>query len=343
MCLVVPLCGFAQGSLTPPGAPAPTMKTLQQVEPRTPISSAGFTITNSGSFYLATNLIAGGVGVTISADDVDLDLRGFAIIAGGSSLGPGIVVSASRENIWIGNGTVRGFGSYGVDASIAVNLRIEHVRVSHNSTYGIRAGDETAIIGCQAVSNNVGGLLIGASGTIKDSTVQGNGNLGIATGDDCNVLHCNASRNGTDGIHTGASTEVLNCISVTNGARGIFVQHGCLVSGCMVAGNSASGIYVFFPGCQIIGNTLNGNNSSLSAGDAGIYLDDSNNRVDGNHVTANGYAGIQVNASYVGNVVVRNTVSGNGSNNYINPGGVNDFGPIGNAATNTSPWANISH
>ena len=29
---------LAQGSLTPPGAPAPTMKTLAQIDPRTPIS-----------------------------------------------------------------------------------------------------------------------------------------------------------------------------------------------------------------------------------------------------------------------------------------------------------------
>jgi hypothetical protein len=47
---------FGQGSLTPPGAPAPTMKTLQQVEPRTPISSAPFTISQPGSYYLTTNL-----------------------------------------------------------------------------------------------------------------------------------------------------------------------------------------------------------------------------------------------------------------------------------------------
>jgi hypothetical protein len=30
---------FAQGSLTPPGAPAPTMKTLAQIEPRTPVDA----------------------------------------------------------------------------------------------------------------------------------------------------------------------------------------------------------------------------------------------------------------------------------------------------------------
>src|SRR5580698_1789256 len=47
---------FAQGSLTPPGAPAATMKSLDQIEPRTPISSAPFTITNPGSYYLAANL-----------------------------------------------------------------------------------------------------------------------------------------------------------------------------------------------------------------------------------------------------------------------------------------------
>jgi hypothetical protein len=30
---------FAQGSLTPPGAPAATMKTLAQIEPRTPVDA----------------------------------------------------------------------------------------------------------------------------------------------------------------------------------------------------------------------------------------------------------------------------------------------------------------
>jgi hypothetical protein len=45
----------AQGSLTPPGAPAPAMKTLAQIEPRTPIASAPFTISAPGSYYLTTH------------------------------------------------------------------------------------------------------------------------------------------------------------------------------------------------------------------------------------------------------------------------------------------------
>ena len=70
----------AQGSLTPPGAPAATMKSLDQVEARTPILSAPFTITNSGSYYLTANLtVSINCGITILASGVTLDLNGFTI------------------------------------------------------------------------------------------------------------------------------------------------------------------------------------------------------------------------------------------------------------------------
>jgi hypothetical protein len=39
--LAVRPAAFAQGSLTPPGAPAPTMKSLDQVEARMVVSPAG--------------------------------------------------------------------------------------------------------------------------------------------------------------------------------------------------------------------------------------------------------------------------------------------------------------
>src|SRR6267142_7145346 len=70
---------FAQGALTPPGAPAPTMKTLAQIEPRTPIS-APLVITQPGSYYLTTNLsVTSGDAIIINTNQVTLDLNGFTI------------------------------------------------------------------------------------------------------------------------------------------------------------------------------------------------------------------------------------------------------------------------
>src|ERR1035437_7172710 len=76
-----PLSACSQGSLTPPGAPAPTMKSLDQIDPRTPISSAPFIINSPGSYYLTTNLTAAasGYGITISANNVTVDLNGFTL------------------------------------------------------------------------------------------------------------------------------------------------------------------------------------------------------------------------------------------------------------------------
>ncbi|MDB6125709.1 MAG: hypothetical protein JWQ71_4702 [Pedosphaera sp.] len=76
---------FGQGSLTPPGAPAPTMKSLDQIEARTIITSLPYVITNAGSYYLTGNLtgVAGTNGITIIVDNVSIDLNGFSYTGDG--------------------------------------------------------------------------------------------------------------------------------------------------------------------------------------------------------------------------------------------------------------------
>ncbi|MES2477301.1 MAG: hypothetical protein V4640_16060 [Verrucomicrobiota bacterium] len=112
---------YAQGPLTPPpGAPAPVMKSLDQIEARTPlvagqpgvaISAAGtITISQPGSYYLTGNVTitsAAANGITVSSSNVTVDLNGFALICTSVDGGTGVsLVNAS--NVRITNGHILG-------------------------------------------------------------------------------------------------------------------------------------------------------------------------------------------------------------------------------------------
>src|SRR5262245_56387667 len=109
---------FAQGSLTPPTGPAPSMKTLGQIEPRVPIEKLPFKISASGSYYVGANLvIASGGGISIEADNVTLDLGGFNVRGDATSL-QAVVIATGRSNISIKNGSITG-SQLGIDGGVA--------------------------------------------------------------------------------------------------------------------------------------------------------------------------------------------------------------------------------
>ena len=111
MLCLISATAFGQGSLTPPsGAPTPTMKTLQQVEPRIDLATvANHQITQPGSYYLSDNLVvSNSIGISIGASDVTLDLNGFRITHAGGQSGKAIYVSAIR-NVTIKNGSISEF------------------------------------------------------------------------------------------------------------------------------------------------------------------------------------------------------------------------------------------
>jgi parallel beta-helix repeat protein len=114
---------------------------------------------------------------------------------------------------------------------------------------------------------------------------------------------------------------------------GTGVVRDCNFENCSYAGVV---LWNYANGNEIIGNTCKGNELFS------IAVFSSNNRIENNHITACN-EGIYVNGG-TNNLIIKNSVSGNGVHNYIIPAG-QIVGPLINTTgtiTNSNPWANFS-
>jgi hypothetical protein len=337
----------AQGPLVPPGPPGPTFKTLQQVEPRTPISSLPFAISSAGSYYLTTNLTGTAAGgITISASGVTLDLMGFEMVGGAAGSGVRVFPSG-QTNVCVRNGTVRGWQGWGVDIELADNSMLENLLAAGNglsgpTVGGLRVGNHSIARNCTSARNGGGGIIV-VDGVVSDCTARFNGGSGITTGGNSTVTRCAAANNGFSGISTGGGSTIVACTAGNNGLDGIAADTGSTVSGCTVNFNTGDGIQVS-GSCRVVDNACHQNGSGVGDG-AGIHATGAANRIDSNNVTSND-RGIDVDV--VGNLIIRNSASGNAANYSAivagnSLGEIVDFTAAGGTLNEThGPWANIS-
>jgi parallel beta-helix repeat protein len=329
---------FSQGVLAPPGAPAPTMKSLDQIEARTIVNSNNtpgdaislFKITNSGSYYFTGNItgVSGKHGIVIAAPNVTLDLNGFFLTGVPGSLN-GISatnVAPLYPGLIVRNGTITGWGLYGIDTQFGAEGAVFSKLVLQNN----------------GTSGGAFGGLRGSRSVVSDCVAQNNIYSYGLLGNGMHFINCVAA-GGDQGFGAFFGSELDGCVSKDN-FYGVDAENSS-VRNCTIYNSTTDGIYVR-SNCRIIGNLVAGNGHGT-----GIYVVGSANIIDGNTTVSNSTAGISLlNASATGNLMIRNTAHGNVVNYYTGSG--NSFGPIVNAIsigdissnTNAShPWANFSY
>ncbi|MCC6227852.1 MAG: right-handed parallel beta-helix repeat-containing protein [Phycisphaerales bacterium] len=295
--VVVGLAGGAvilfAGPLNPPaGAVSSTYKTLTEVEPRIAINAANtpgdadslFKITQPGSYYLTGSVtgVSGKRGIEVASSNVTIDLNGFALIGVASSL-DGIGASVSVTGVTILNGVIRSWGDGGIDfySPMARDVRIQGITASTNT------GD---------------GISLERQSLVKDCVASGNGANGFDVYAECVIENCVASSNIGDGFFVGALSVVSRCEAHSNGGNGIRSNNNGYSSifDCVSSENIGSGIYVHR------GTLVARNNCAFNTA-AGIFVSNSDNRIEANTCISNG-RGIDVDLA--GNIIVRNTSTG---------------------------------
>lgn len=279
--LVFPVLTFSQGSLSPVGDPAPSMRTLEQlgqqlddVQQRTDhriplraptvaaVAGSVITIDLPGSYVLAENLkVPSGLnGIAITAPGVTLDLGGFGLF-GRSGARAGIVVAVSpsdgSHDIEIGNGTISGFTGAAVETGAPVDgLVLSDIRISEAGQGVVLAGSEHVVRRLQIRKTGAPAIGLPGSRSVAEAcvvteitgTAFAGGDRGISAAlvRDCVVDGAIVSVNFT-GIRGGevAGCQVLSLrsdgSSSVTGISGGTVRD-CLVSGCGATSGGVGGI-----------------------------------------------------------------------------------------------------
>lgn len=415
--IVVP--AFA-GPLNPPAGPVgSTYKTLDQVEPRIPIS-APRTINSPGSYYLTRNITQSGNsdGIVIASSNVTLDLNGFAISGGRTGVFVDHFPFLPANGVTIMNGSIMDVSGSGVysggldDQPAGITVRnvkvfnatdlginagrgsiIENCYVNGGST-GIRAGFSSRVSGCTVefarsrgfsieggstitdclaagVDDGNGGgdgFVVGSGSTARSLTSRSNVGMGANFASECTITDSTFTNNNSTGVRLESYNTLSRCTISNNQNSGVLLDSvssglSSVVERCTITQNLPVGIVSFGQGahtirentisrnvdfgvrvadnCQIVNNHISENGDANT--DAGVFITGSGNIVQGNFISLNWGAGVELFNTSSSALVLGNTFRGN---TMRTAGSGHTVAPVTNASaavTGSNPFVNIAY
>lgn len=299
--IVAAACVLTAGALfagplnPPPGSIAATNKTLAEIEPRTAISAANtpglanamFTITQPGSYYLTGNITAqpGMVGIFVQANNVTIDLRGFALLGNGVG-DDAIGCGGGFADITIRSGSIRGWVKEGIDAYNCTNVTVEGVSVVGSTNgYGIIATENARFLRC-TVTNSAAGFIAGNYSSAEDCLSRSNATVGFQFGVGARLSRCTAAATtgGAPSYIAGADSIISECIARECSGDGFRVGAGGRVTRCTAQRATFGSI-----GFDVSDSTLLTDSASTNF-NTGVKLSGSYDRVERCQVVAFGAA-----------------------------------------------------
>ena len=338
--------------------------TIRGVTVSGPCAFPGISIVDAGSVEACTVNLQGSSGTAFNINGGTVSGSYASFAGNGFNLASGTTAIGCAAN----NMSSRGFSLYQATARDCSASFIEGPAFASSeqsslsncsaiaADVGFNLAGPSTVIGCSARSMGQDAFVVAARSVVSGCIASDSRNGFVAT-DAVTFTDCRADGNSQRGYVANDRSVFTNCSAANNSNGGFVARDGALFNRCVASDNTLDGFNARFGGrweaCVSRSNTGDGIETS-SGGNILNCLLDTNGlgasiaanirvtgdlaRIDGNTLLG---ADFGLVVSFGGNTIIRNNARGNGTN-YSIVGG-NDTGPIGTAATSTSPWANLQN